>query len=106
MKLPSELHTNKNLGSRDVGSLALTKRFMRILDGEGIPADSATSVITFIFKGNIDIINYRIYTGVRLLEHVKTEISASYFGVHSLQKSTTSSSTLKVGLTVAVEANA
>ena len=47
----------------------LIEHCQRILDGKGMPANSATSVVILIFKGKGDIIDCSMYRCVKLLEH-------------------------------------
>ena len=41
----------------------------RVLDGFGIPAEWALSIVVTIFKGNGDIRNCSCYRAVKLLDH-------------------------------------
>ena len=42
-----------------------------ILDGNGMPADWATSVAIHIFEGKEDVTNCGMHRGVKLLEYIK-----------------------------------
>ena len=41
----------------------------KVMDGFGMPAEWALSIVVPIFKGNDDILNCGCYKAVKLLEH-------------------------------------
>ena len=47
----------------------MKKLWQSVLDGKGMPEEWKTSVVVPIFKGKGDVINCRVYRGVKLLEH-------------------------------------
>ena len=54
---PSELYAKMILASGDAGIRVLMELCQRILDENGVPADSAMSVAIRIFRANGDIMN-------------------------------------------------
>ena len=69
---PSEVYAKMILASVNAETRVLMELCQRILDGKGMPADWATSVANFIFKGKDDIMNCGMHRGVKLLEHAMT----------------------------------
>ena len=65
----TEAYAEMILASEDVGIFVLMELRQIILDGKGMPEDSATTVAIPIFYGKGDIINCGVYIGVQLLEH-------------------------------------
>ena len=66
---PTEAYEVMILASGDVGIGALMEPCQRILCGEGMPANWATSVAIPIFRGRGDIMDYCMHTDVKPLEH-------------------------------------
>ena len=65
----TEAYAEMILASEDVGIFVLMELRQIILDGKGMPANTATTVAIPIFYGKGDIINCGVYIGVQLLEH-------------------------------------
>ena len=66
---PSEVCLEMLIASGDLGIKVMVELCQRVLDGNGMPPEWATSVVVPIFKGKGDAMSCGAYRGVKLLEH-------------------------------------
>ena len=66
---PSDMSLEFIDASREVGIQATAEICQKVLDGFGMPAEWALSIVVPIFKGKGDIRNCRCYRAMKLLEH-------------------------------------
>ena len=66
---PSEVSVEMISASGEIGIDVMMKLCQDVLDGKGIPADWAMSVVVPIFKGKGDAMSCGSYRGIKLLEH-------------------------------------
>ena len=66
---PSEVSVEMIFASGEIGIDVMMKLCQDVLDGNGIPADWAMSVVVPNFKGKGDAMSCGSYRGVKLLEH-------------------------------------
>ena len=66
---PSEVSLGFNAASRGVGIQVMADICQKVLDGFGMPAEWALSIVDPIFMGKGDIRNSSCYRAVKLLEH-------------------------------------
>ena len=66
---PSEVSLELIAASGGVGIQVMAEICQKVLDGFGIPAEWALSIVAPIFKGKGDIRNCSCYRAVKFLEH-------------------------------------
>ena len=66
---PSKVSLKLIGASGGVGIQVMAEICQRVLDGLGISAEWALSIVVPIFKGNVDIRNYSRCRGVKFFEH-------------------------------------
>ena len=66
---PSHVSLEWIAASGGVGIQVMSEICQNFLDGSGMPAEWALSIVVTIFKGNCDIRKFSCYGAVKLLEH-------------------------------------